>query len=102
RADEREIPMPMLALVGAALHASLSEWRTGVHKRGTFSADAFLDAYTEHITLLTGIKTQNPRAYHVTMHRLYMEASGTAPPTANVANATDALAYVDFAGMKVD
>ena len=85
--------MPMLALVGAAvrhlrsiycpscansvntqLHASLSEWRTGVHKKGTFSADAFLDAYTEHVTLLTGIKTQNPRAYHTMMHRLYTEA----------------------------
>ncbi|PIL31106.1 hypothetical protein GSI_05802 [Ganoderma sinense ZZ0214-1] len=102
REDELEIPMPMLALVGAAIHASLSEWRTGIHKKGTFSADSFLDAYTEHVTLLTGIKAQNPRAYHTMMHRLYCEASGVLAPAANVASASDALAHVDFAGMEVD
>ncbi|KAI1789304.1 hypothetical protein LXA43DRAFT_893095, partial [Ganoderma leucocontextum] len=64
--------------------------------------DVFLDAYAEHVTLLTGIKAQNPRAYHNMMHRLYTEASGTIPPAANLANASDALAHVDFAGMDID
>ncbi|KAI1790825.1 hypothetical protein LXA43DRAFT_1014182 [Ganoderma leucocontextum] len=33
REDKHEIPMPMLALVGAALHSSLFEWRTGAEVR---------------------------------------------------------------------
>ncbi|KAI8994098.1 hypothetical protein BD414DRAFT_411913 [Trametes punicea] len=74
RPDEKEIPMAMLALVGAVLHASLSEWSTGIHKKNTFSADAFLDAYNEHVTLLTGIKQKNVNGYHTMMHRLYIAA----------------------------
>ncbi|KAI0833352.1 hypothetical protein BC628DRAFT_1308004, partial [Trametes gibbosa] len=73
-ADENEIPMPMLALVGTALHASLNEWRSGSHKPSAFSSDSYGDAYNEHILLLQGIQLKNPRAYHVMMHRLYRHA----------------------------
>ena len=61
------------------IHAALSEWRTGVHKPMAFSADSFADAYNEHITLLTGIKNKNVRAYHAMMHRLYREATYVPP-----------------------
>lgn len=40
-----------------------------------FSADAFADAYNEHILLLTGIKNKNVRGYHAMMYRLYREAT---------------------------
>ncbi|PIL28579.1 hypothetical protein GSI_08620 [Ganoderma sinense ZZ0214-1] len=103
QADEKEMPMPMVALVGAAIHASLSEWRTGVHKPMAFSADAFADAYNEHITLLTGIKNKNIRGYHAMMHRLYREATGITPPTAAAtAPGGTALEQVDFANMDMD
>ena len=46
-----------------------------------FSADAFTDAYNEHITLLTGIKNKNVRGYHAMMHRLYREATYVSPPS---------------------
>ncbi|KAI8971259.1 hypothetical protein BD414DRAFT_426509, partial [Trametes punicea] len=103
RPKEKEVPMAMLALVGAALHASLSEWSTGTHKKNTFSADAFLDAYSKHITLLTGIKQKNVNGYHTMMHRLYNAASGQQPVISLVtANAGAALAAVDFDNMDVD
>ena len=92
RLSEREMPIPMVALVGCAvrlhrgcvtvimhsfsaqIHASLSEWKTGYHKKSFFSADAFLDAYEEHQTILKGILKNHAPAYHCMMHRLFSEA----------------------------
>ncbi|KAI0706333.1 hypothetical protein C8Q76DRAFT_696627 [Earliella scabrosa] len=101
RPNEKEIPMAMLALVGAAIHASLTEWQHGVYKPTSFSADSYLDAYNEHIVLLQGIKDTNVRAYHTIMHRLYTAASGSTAP-AGPAAAGNPLAHVDFAGMDLD
>ncbi|KAI0749089.1 hypothetical protein C8Q74DRAFT_1212228, partial [Fomes fomentarius] len=101
---EKEIPVPMLALVGAAVHASLTEWKSGTHKPSPFSADSYLDAYNEHILLLNGIKQANLRAFHKMMHRLYVSArfmtlhTAAAPAT----NAGDALGHVDIANMDID
>ncbi|KAH9846213.1 hypothetical protein C2E23DRAFT_696953, partial [Lenzites betulinus] len=72
---EKEIPIPMLALVGAALHASVTEWRSGAHKPAAFSGDSYVDAYNEHVILLQGIQLKNLRAFHVMMHRLYRQAT---------------------------
>ena len=58
----------------AQIHASLSEWKTGYHKKSFFSADAFLDAYEEHQTILKGILKNHAPAYHCMMHRLFSEA----------------------------
>ncbi|KAI0334244.1 hypothetical protein GY45DRAFT_1270510 [Cubamyces sp. BRFM 1775] len=103
RADEREIPMAMLALVSTAIHASLAEWKTGSHKSIPFSGDAFLDVYNEHRTLLIGIHKQNIRAYHTMMHRLYAVSSGTLQTQpAGAGAAANALAQVDIAAMDVD
>ncbi|KAI0738178.1 hypothetical protein C8Q80DRAFT_1114055, partial [Daedaleopsis nitida] len=118
RPEEKEVPMAMLALVGAAVHASLSEWKTGTFKAISFSADSYLDVYYEHITLLQVIKDKNVRGYHKMMHRLYNLArrvlhlrvltecslvslhSGTVAAAAITAgNAAD---VVDIAGMDVD
>ncbi|KAI0703891.1 hypothetical protein C8T65DRAFT_654546 [Cerioporus squamosus] len=104
RPEEKEIPIPMLAFVGTAVHAAISEWRTGNHTHVTFSADAFLDVYNEHKILLNGIKSKNPRGFHSMMHRLYREASGAAATTtgAAITAANQALAFVDLAGMDSD
>ncbi|TBU36477.1 hypothetical protein BD309DRAFT_984915 [Dichomitus squalens] len=91
RPAEHEVPMVMLALVGTAIHSSLSDWKLGVHKP------------TEHLILLNGIKTQNPRAYHTMMHRIYKLASGTEPSLSASALAPGAaLAQVNVQDMDVD
>ncbi|TBU41222.1 hypothetical protein BD309DRAFT_868740 [Dichomitus squalens] len=102
--NEKEIPMPMLALIGAAIHAALTEWKTGIHKPSSFSADAYADAYNEHLTLLRGIKEKNLHGYHRMTHRIFLAASGTAPaiPAAPTNAAADALAHVDFDNMDID
>ncbi|KAI0801486.1 hypothetical protein C8Q74DRAFT_1186124, partial [Fomes fomentarius] len=67
---EKEIPLPMLALIDTVIHALINEWTSGTHKAITFAADTYLDVYNEHIT----IKEANIRAYHLLMHRLYKDA----------------------------
>ncbi|KAH9910569.1 uncharacterized protein BXZ73DRAFT_83416 [Epithele typhae] len=84
------------------IHASLSEWRQGTHKTSPFTADAYLDVYNEHVLLLNGIKDNNVRAFHTTMHRLFVSASGINPVTVVTAATADAISHVDFAGMEVD
>ncbi|KAL7279499.1 hypothetical protein ACG7TL_007344 [Trametes sanguinea] len=44
RPHEKEIPATMLAFVGAAMHASLSEWQTGTRIAVSFAGDTFADA----------------------------------------------------------
>ena len=56
------------------VHASLSEWMDGVHRPSAFSADGYLDAYTEHVTLLNVIKESNANGYHTMMNRIYRAA----------------------------
>ncbi|KAI0824024.1 hypothetical protein BC628DRAFT_1420456 [Trametes gibbosa] len=69
---EKEIPMVMLALVGAAIHASLMDWASGHFVSvSSFSADRYYDAYNEHITFLTGIKKNSISKYHTMMYKLY-------------------------------
>ncbi|TBU36602.1 hypothetical protein BD309DRAFT_878102 [Dichomitus squalens] len=102
RPDEREVPMVMLALVGTAIHAALSGWRLGFLDPQAFSADAYVDAYNEHITLLTGIKSQNARGYHTMMHRLFTRASNSVAPSLVTNTSNTALSHVDFSAMEID
>ncbi|KAI0746221.1 hypothetical protein C8Q80DRAFT_1121117 [Daedaleopsis nitida] len=86
RPDEKEVPLAMLALVATAIHASLTEWKSGAHKTIPFSADMYLDVYNEHVITLNGIKDGNG-------------ASGVPAPAQS---RTKALAHVDIAGMDID
>ncbi|PIL22434.1 hypothetical protein GSI_15122 [Ganoderma sinense ZZ0214-1] len=76
--EEREIPMVMLALVGAAIHASLVDWKSGECIETNFSAEKYMDAYSEHMTFLEAIKSSGPVKYHTMMYKLFDEASGGA------------------------
>ncbi|KAI0756057.1 hypothetical protein C8Q80DRAFT_1078133, partial [Daedaleopsis nitida] len=96
---EKEVPLAMLALVATAIHASLTEWKSGAHKTIPFSADTYLDVYNEHVITLNGIKDGNVRGYHMMMHNLYKGASGVPAPAQS---RTKALAHVDIAGMDID
>ncbi|KAL1938986.1 hypothetical protein VTO73DRAFT_2203 [Trametes versicolor] len=92
----------MLALVCTALHASLTEWKSGVHRPFPFSADAYVDVYNEHYTLIMGIRKKNARAYHTMMHRLFNVATGELPAAGAPAPGANALAQVDVDAMDVD
>ncbi|TBU38582.1 hypothetical protein BD309DRAFT_983577 [Dichomitus squalens] len=100
-ADERKVPMVILALVGTAIHAALCARRAGFFDPQSFSADAFVDAYNKHITLLTEIKSQNARGYHTMMHRLFTRAGNAVTPIVDPMP-QNALAHVDFAKMEID
>ncbi len=52
----------------------MSEWKTGSLKPTSFSADAYLDVYHEHMVLMKCIKNKNPAGFHTMMHRLYNAA----------------------------
>ncbi|KAI8969546.1 hypothetical protein BD414DRAFT_428380, partial [Trametes punicea] len=73
---EKEIPMVMLALVGAAIHASLLDWKSGDFVGpSSFSADKYMDAYREHIVFLKGIRSNSATKYHTMMYKLYNAAT---------------------------
>ncbi|KAH9912534.1 uncharacterized protein BXZ73DRAFT_107377 [Epithele typhae] len=100
RPEEKEIPLTMVALVSTAIHSSLMDWSQGTHHPTNFTADKYLDAYTEHVLNLEQIKARNPRGYHKTMHGLYTMAGGSTPP--RPANMDANVAMVDYDNMEVD
>lgn len=61
-------------LMFSKVHASLYEWNSGAFRPSAFSTDSYLDAYNEHVTLLTVIKENNVNGYHTMMHRIYRAA----------------------------
>ncbi|KAI0323497.1 hypothetical protein GY45DRAFT_1376283 [Cubamyces sp. BRFM 1775] len=78
RPDEKELPAPMIALVSAAIYASISDYEFDVYEAGEFSADAYADVYAENMRILDHIKKNGPRKYHTLMHRLYQDVCGIA------------------------
>ncbi|KDQ14550.1 hypothetical protein BOTBODRAFT_174727 [Botryobasidium botryosum FD-172 SS1] len=58
------VPPPMLGLIGAAFHISLSEWASGSYiKCKGFSAGTATAAYDRHIDLLERIQKEDPHCY---------------------------------------
>ena len=56
------------------LYASIDDYRATQYNVGKFKANLFLDAYQDIMQLLSTIKSDNLRAYHVLMHGLYKDA----------------------------
>ncbi|KAH9857830.1 hypothetical protein C2E23DRAFT_881394 [Lenzites betulinus] len=99
--DEKEIPAAMLALVGTAIHASLVDWKSGEFiNASSFSADRYLDAYNEHVTLLKAIRTASLQKYHTMTHKLYDVVSGLADPAQT--GTPSAVGRLDIDAMEVD
>ncbi|PIL37658.1 hypothetical protein GSI_01352 [Ganoderma sinense ZZ0214-1] len=97
--DEREIPLIMLALVGTTIHGSLMDWRSGdCVETSPFSADRYLDAYTEHKVLLNAIKKSAPVKYHTMMYKLFDEASGA--PVHAMPLGASAIAHLNLDAME--
>ncbi|TFK52085.1 hypothetical protein OE88DRAFT_1699514 [Heliocybe sulcata] len=96
--SEKEIPGAMMALVSTAIYASLSDWKARDKKARKFSADEYANQYEDNMSVLAGIHQRHPRAYHSTMHRLYVQASGSTMARSSQAK-SNILALLDLAGM---
>ncbi|KAF8157529.1 hypothetical protein K438DRAFT_1777174 [Mycena galopus ATCC 62051] len=72
---EREVPDPMLALVGTAVYAALVEYRaTGTRQNIPFSEDAYETTYRNHMSTLDTTRTSSAKALHNLLHALFTEA----------------------------
>ncbi|RPD72983.1 hypothetical protein L226DRAFT_524415 [Lentinus tigrinus ALCF2SS1-7] len=71
KADEKEIPAAMLALVATALYASIDDYR-GFHREPCdFKSNIFLDIYRQNIMTLSQYKHDRPIKFHRLMHSLF-------------------------------
>ncbi|KAI9429277.1 hypothetical protein H4582DRAFT_2089597 [Lactarius indigo] len=71
----REVPIPMVALVATALYATLYEWRTGEHQVSEFSQNAYMDVYQGHMNTFKHIQENREGAFHIMMSDIYTRAS---------------------------
>ena len=90
--NEPELPMGVVALActgvcallcslrvislyqAAQIYAALDEWKTGSKVVSKFEGNVFASIYKAICRNLEGLKSQNPKAYHVIMAELYMLA----------------------------
>ncbi|KAI9429942.1 hypothetical protein BJY52DRAFT_1200336 [Lactarius psammicola] len=80
----REVPIPMVALVATALYATLYEWRTGEQQSMEFSANAYMDVYLGHVNTFNHILENREGAFHTMMSDIYTRASAPTTGTASV------------------
>ncbi|KAI9460725.1 hypothetical protein F5148DRAFT_1369187 [Russula earlei] len=76
RPDEKEIPIPMLALVATGVYAAIKEWECSPHIKADFGSNIFENTYRRHVDFLRKILKDGPNKYHAMMHRIYVETNG--------------------------
>ncbi|KAF8897001.1 hypothetical protein CPB85DRAFT_1440099 [Mucidula mucida] len=77
RAQEREVPALMLALVVTAIHAVLMEWSR--NSKDHFSGNNVEGAFRSHLVMLNALKDRKPLYYHRLTHDLFQAATGAQP-----------------------
>ncbi|KAF8893653.1 hypothetical protein CPB85DRAFT_1440651 [Mucidula mucida] len=77
RAQEREVPALMLALVVTAIHAVLMEWSR--NSKDHFSGNNIEGAFRSHLVMLNALKDRKPLYYHRLTHDLFQAATGAQP-----------------------
>ncbi|THU76370.1 hypothetical protein K435DRAFT_879301 [Dendrothele bispora CBS 962.96] len=96
-----ELPMPMVALTGVAIFASLKEWSTGTQIEAPFSGTEMSEEYENHLQLfkekIIRADDSGREKYHTLMSFLYREVVGTRGSSVR-ANA-QSLPDIDFDGM---
>ncbi|KAH8980460.1 hypothetical protein EDB92DRAFT_1974433 [Lactarius akahatsu] len=75
RKVNREVPIPMVALVATVLYATLYEWHTGEHLTAEFSQNAYMDVYQGHMNTLNHILENQEGAFHTMMSDIYTRAT---------------------------
>ncbi|KAF8258515.1 hypothetical protein EI94DRAFT_1815161 [Lactarius quietus] len=96
---ELEIPIPMLALAGTAVHAALDDYSSGIYKKSDFNANLYEDIYRRHAKFLDHIQKGSIMKYHRLMADLYTQVSveATLPRSGIVSD--NAIAQLDLDGM---
>ncbi|KAJ7805231.1 hypothetical protein B0H14DRAFT_3882987 [Mycena olivaceomarginata] len=70
--DERELPVPLLAIPATALYAGFVELRmTGSRQPTLFTEDAFEDIYRNHVAAIELNRRDAPKATHKLLHGLF-------------------------------
>ncbi|KAF8878335.1 hypothetical protein BD779DRAFT_1676926 [Infundibulicybe gibba] len=78
RPEEKEVPIPMLALIATGVYAATKEWETGSRIKTEFGGKLFEMTYQRHVEFLDTILAEKPNAFHAMMHRIYLRVSGAA------------------------
>ncbi|KAJ7713405.1 hypothetical protein B0H14DRAFT_2644819, partial [Mycena olivaceomarginata] len=90
RPNERELPAPMICLVGADIHAASLAYSTGSYVPAPeFSQSRLEGIYLAHMATIeenrrneTPNEQANARAFHKVMHQLYLNATKSSAPLA--------------------
>ncbi|KAI0039050.1 hypothetical protein FA95DRAFT_1612895 [Auriscalpium vulgare] len=75
-ADEREIPIAMVAYAATLVAASLKEYQTGVKVPANFTVDAYAGLYKTLMDELHRARAVNLTGFHAVTHFLYLSAKG--------------------------
>ncbi|KAG2359347.1 hypothetical protein BDR07DRAFT_1378767 [Suillus spraguei] len=92
KASRPEVPIPMVAIVSTAIHATL------IAKKNK-AGNQFCDIYTYHVALLEKIRRTTPVKFHKMMADIYEEVQGFCRDTIGVYDKDTDLALLDLDGM---
>ncbi|KAM6489597.1 hypothetical protein JOM56_014919 [Amanita muscaria] len=93
RANELEVPAPMVAMAATAIHASFDDFAS----KRDFSADVYEDVYRKHISFLDDLRNMGIGKYHKIMAGLYTVVSSNSAQVAKASN--DAMHVLNFDDM---
>ncbi|KAG6825398.1 hypothetical protein H0H92_003821 [Tricholoma furcatifolium] len=95
-----ELPIPMVAMVATAVHASLDEWVSGSQKKQDFNSDMYEDVYRGHELFICNMRNDKRKAYDKMMQRLYNLASSDQGRLSASVVADKVMALADLDGME--
>ncbi|KAG2029301.1 hypothetical protein BDR03DRAFT_1018585 [Suillus americanus] len=99
KASRLEVPIPMVAIVSTAIHATLIAKKNKAGDDFKFTGNQFCDIYTYHVALLEKIQRTAPVKFHKMMADIYKEVQGFRRDTIGVYDKDTDLALLDLDGM---
>ncbi|KAG2061355.1 hypothetical protein BDR06DRAFT_1001673 [Suillus hirtellus] len=99
KASQPEVPIPMVAIVSTAIHATLIAKKNKAGDNFKFTGNQFCDIYTYHVVLLEKIRKTAPVKFHKMMADIYKEVQGFCCDTIGVYDKDTDLALLDLDGM---
>ncbi|KAG1729301.1 hypothetical protein EDD22DRAFT_960929 [Suillus occidentalis] len=99
KAGRPEVPIPMVAIVSTAIHATLIAKKNKAGDDFKFTGNQFCDIYTYHVALLEKIRKTAPVKFHKMMADIYEEVQGFRRDTIGVYDKDTDLALLDLDGM---
>ncbi|KAG2365214.1 hypothetical protein BDR07DRAFT_1481596 [Suillus spraguei] len=99
KASQPEVPIPMVAIVSIAIHATLIAKKNKAGDDFKFTGNQFCDIYTYHVALLEKIRRTAPVKFHKMMADIYEEVQCFHCDTIGVYDKDTDLALLDLDGM---